>query len=357
MPGTDVSIGRYGPRISSGAAGFHVERVELRGASIQKNEDAMFCATFGLSKGRFGRSSGKCQPLPATANRSAAVRGEIEVAWSCEGLGGRGAAASNCGNSDTRSDRTIVYAAGRCRSNPEPGTGIQLHEKRISTFATRRTACEIRGNMTATSAISFVPDTRSLAKLREAAESCQGCELFRRATQTVFGEGPARARLMLVGETPGDQEDIAGHPFVGAAGKLLNEALAEAGINREKAYVTNAVKHFKWTPRGKKRLHAKPNAREILACRPWLEAEIACIHPALIVCLGATASQTLLGRSFRITRERGKVIEWDGPSPVLATYHPSAILRAPDEKARRQMRQDLVDDLQVAAEWLAKAAS
>jgi DNA polymerase len=205
------------------------------------------------------------------------------------------------------------------------------------------------------SAAEFVPATHSIARLRAAAAECEGCELFRRATQTVFGEGPATARLMLVGETPGDQEDLAGHPFVGAAGRLLDDLLAEAGIDRRKTYVTNAVKHFKWEPRGKRRLHAKPSSREIAACRPWLEAEIASIEPELIVCLGATAAQGLLGRDFRITRQRGKILPGDDGRRILATYHPSAVLRAPDEDSRHQMRGDMLRDLRTAAGWLAKS--
>jgi uracil-DNA glycosylase len=205
------------------------------------------------------------------------------------------------------------------------------------------------------SAREFVPETRSITKLREAAAVCEGCELFQRATQTVFGEGPPRARLMLVGETPGDQEDLAGRPFVGAAGRLLDEALAEVGIDRTEIYITNAVKHFKWTPSGKRRLHAKPSSREIKACHPWLEAEIASIAPELIVCLGATAAQALLGRDFRITRQRGELLTSAWGSQILATYHPSAVLRAPDEAARQAMRRDLVNDLKLAADWLGKS--
>ena len=204
------------------------------------------------------------------------------------------------------------------------------------------------------SALEFIPQTLSLPKLRAAATSCAGCDLYRSATQTVFGEGPARARLMLVGEQPGDREDLSGRPFVGAAGRLLDEALKEAGIERSTCYVTNIVKHFKWTPRGKRRLHAKPSAREILACRPWLEAEIAAVGAELLVCLGATAAQGLLGRDFRITRQRGKLqaSQW-GPR-ILATYHPSAILRAPDEAARKQLRADFVHDLKTVARAMKK---
>ena len=198
----------------------------------------------------------------------------------------------------------------------------------------------------------FVPESRDLKKLRAAAAECQGCELYKQATQTVFGEGPRNARLMFVGETAGDQEDLAGRPFVGAAGKLLDQALAEVGIDRSTTYVTNIVKHFKWTPRGKRRLHAKPSSREIAACFPWLEAEIESVKPELIVCLGATGPQGLLGRDFEITRQRGEILESPKAAHVLATYHPAAVLRAPHEEARRAQRADFVSDLKIAADWL-----
>ena len=188
-----------------------------------------------------------------------------------------------------------------------------------------------------------------MSSLRRAAANCKGCPLYRNATQTVFGEGAADARLMLLGEQPGDAEDQEGHPFVGPAGRLLREVLAEVGIDADETYVTNAVKHFKWTPRGRRRLHAKPSAREVNACRPWLDAEIEVVDPALIICLGATAAQSLLGSSFRVTRERGKIITRSGLPPLLATYHPSAILRAPDEASRRTMRRDFTADLRRAA--------
>jgi DNA polymerase len=175
--------------------------------------------------------------------------------------------------------------------------------------------------------------------------------LYKRATQAVFGEGPARARIMLVGEQPGDAEDVEGRPFVGPAGKLLHAALDEVGLATDDVYVTNAVKHFKWTPRGKKRLHAKPSAREASACRPWLSAEIAAVRPAVIVCLGATASQSLLGSQFRLTAHRGEWIDstW---GRVLCTYHPSAVLRAPDSAARAEMRAALEADLKLAKQAL-----
>jgi DNA polymerase len=191
----------------------------------------------------------------------------------------------------------------------------------------------------------------TLASVRRKAKGCRACDLYRRATQTVFGEGPARARVMLVGEQPGDAEDLAGHPFVGPAGKLLDRALADAGIDRTSVYLTNAVKHFKWEPRGKRRIHAKPNGAEIGACRPWLEAEIAIVKPRILVCLGSTAAQALLGRGFKVTRQRGTFVPSALAPRVTATVHPSSILRAPDEESRRTELRLLVRDLKrVAAE-------
>jgi DNA polymerase len=203
------------------------------------------------------------------------------------------------------------------------------------------------------SAADFLPPEHDLKHLAHAAKECQGCALYERATQTVFGEGKAGSPLFLIGEQPGDQEDLQGRPFVGPAGKLLDEALGEAGIDRKLVYVTNAVKHFKWEPRGKRRLHAKPTARETAACRPWVEAEIEAVSPRVIVCLGATAAQSLMGSSFRITQQRGELLEFDGAEKLLATYHPSAVLRAPDHEAREAMRSDLVSDLKKAAAYLA----
>jgi uracil-DNA glycosylase len=188
----------------------------------------------------------------------------------------------------------------------------------------------------------------SLASLRRAVQACQACDLYRHATQAVFGAGPARAAVMLIGEVPGDQEDQVGKPFVGPAGKLLDEALAEAGSSRKAVYVTNAVKHFKWEPRGKRRLHAKPNSREIHACRPWLDAEISRIEPQVIVCLGATAAQALFGSSFRLTHHLGEFLESSPAAFALATYHPSAILRAPTPEHRQEMKRQLFDDLRRA---------
>ncbi len=192
------------------------------------------------------------------------------------------------------------------------------------------------------------PDTASLGALREAARHCTACHLYNRATQTVFGEGPKGATMMLVGEQPGDYEDVTGKPFVGPAGKIMDRALEEAGIDRSKVYVTNAVKHFKWKPRGKRRIHQKPNSREIAACRPWLEAELRVVKPKLVVAMGATAAQTIFGPSFRVTRERGKVLSSKLAPRVLATVHPSSLLRQPDEASREREYKLFVADLRAA---------
>jgi DNA polymerase len=194
-------------------------------------------------------------------------------------------------------------------------------------------------------AAPLVPDRPSLPRLRAAAAGCTACPLYRTGTQTVFGEGLASARAILVGEQPGDSEDRIGRPFVGPAGKLLDRALAEAGIDRRLVYVTNVVKHFKWTARGKRRLHEKPNAREIAACRPWLEAELQALEPEVLVCLGATAAQALLGRSFKVTRMRGEILEHQLAGKVMATVHPSSILRAPDDETRHREMELFVRDL------------
>src|SRR6266513_1192310 len=192
------------------------------------------------------------------------------------------------------------------------------------------------------------PDSSSLTEVRDAARDCTACHLYKRATQTVFGEGPRNAPIMLVGEQPGDYEDVAGKPFVGPAGKIMDRALEEAGIDRSHVYVTNAVKHFKWEPRGKRRIHQKPNSREIAACRPWLEAELRLVKPKLLVCLGATAAQAILGPSFRVTRERGKVLSSKVAPRVLATVHPSSLLRQPDEESREREYKRFVVDLRAA---------
>src|SRR6202047_735893 len=190
----------------------------------------------------------------------------------------------------------------------------------------------------------------SLDELREASKTCKACDLWKLATQTVFGEGMPRAKIMLVGEQPGNQEDLEGKPFVGPAGKLLDAALLEAGIDRKKVYVTNAVKHFKWEPRGKRRIHKKPNAAEIAACRPWLDAEIAALRPRIIVCLGATAAQALLDRDFRITQHRGEFVKSNLAPQVMATVHPSSILRAPDEATRAEEMKRFIADLKKIAQ-------
>src|SRR5216110_3303676 len=201
-------------------------------------------------------------------------------------------------------------------------------------------------------AAPLVPERPSLKKLKEAAAGCTACPLHETGTQTVFGEGTSKAEVVFVGEQPGDQEDLQGKPFVGPAGKLLDKALEEAGIDRSRVYVTNVVKHFKWEPRGKRRIHKKPNAAEIAACRPWLETEIQLVKPRALVCLGATAAQALLGRQFRVTAHRGEFI----PSPlaplVLATVHPSSILRAPDDDARHREMERFIDDLRTVARAL-----
>ena len=202
---------------------------------------------------------------------------------------------------------------------------------------------------TLVSAEDFLPDRRSLRSLREAAAGCRGCDLYANATQTVFGEGTRHAELLLVGEQPGDREDREGRPFVGPAGKLLDVLLEEAGIDRELAYVTNAVKHFKWRARGKRRIHQKPSWSEFAACRPWLDAEIALLEPSAIVCLGATAAQALIGRQFRVTRERGLFVESPLAKHVLATFHPSSVLRAPDDESRHELRALILKDLQKVA--------
>jgi uracil-DNA glycosylase family protein len=193
------------------------------------------------------------------------------------------------------------------------------------------------------------PEKRTLRALTVAARGCRACHLWRRATQTVFGEGQPNAEVMFVGEQPGNDEDLAGRPFVGPAGKLLAKALEEAGIARERAYVTNVVKHFKWEPRGKRRIHAKPNAQEVGACRPWLDAEIAVVHPRVIVCLGATAAKALLGASFKVSTERGKFVRSDLAPLVTSTVHPSSILREPDPNARRAAMRAFVRDLKKIA--------
>ena len=207
----------------------------------------------------------------------------------------------------------------------------------------------------ATTAADYVPETGGLPVLRKAVQECRGCDLYRHASQAVFGEGPRSATVVFIGEQPGDEEDRRGRPFVGPAGRLLDRALEEAGIDRSSAYVTNAVKHFKFEERGKRRLHKKPSAGEIRACRPWLEAELSRIKPSVIVCLGATAAQTMFGAQFRLTQHRGELIPQDWAPKAIATVHPSAILRAPDEEQRHEEYKAFVADLTKVKAYLAVA--
>lgn len=195
------------------------------------------------------------------------------------------------------------------------------------------------------SAAPLIPAEPTIPVLQEIAKGCRSCDLGEKATQTVFGEGAPTARFMFVGEAPGNDEDLAGKPFIGPAGQLFDRALVEAGIDRADAYVTNTVKHFKWEPRGKRRLHVKPNAREIAACVPWLQAEITAIRPEVVVCLGATAAQALLGKDFRVTQRRGEILQTDFAPIVIATVHPSSILRAPDPESRERQYMAFVEDL------------
>ena len=197
--------------------------------------------------------------------------------------------------------------------------------------------------------LEFLPDELSYRALKAASMECRGCDLYKNATQTVFGEGQISSGVIFVGEQPGDEEDLTGRPFVGPAGRLFDKALAEAGIDREKIYLTNAVKHFKWKPKGKRRIHEKPNASEINACDPWLRSEIALIKPRILVCLGATAAQTLLGKQFRVTQMRGQWLDSPLAKKTIATIHPSAILRTPDD-LREKAYAEFVSDLVVIAE-------
>lgn len=205
------------------------------------------------------------------------------------------------------------------------------------------------------SATDFFPERKSLKAFREAAADCKGCDLWERGTQTVFGEGTRRAEVLFVGEQPGNEEDLTGKPFVGPAGRFFDGALVEAGIDRSQTYVTNVVKHFKWEPRGKRRIHKKPNAREVNACRPWLEAEISLVKPKVIVCLGATAAQALLGPQFKVSKQRGQFIESHLAPYIMATVHPSSILRAQDDEARHTEKRKFIDDLKRVAGVLSKS--
>lgn len=202
----------------------------------------------------------------------------------------------------------------------------------------------------------FLPVRKTLPALRTAVQGCRGCTLYRHATQAVFGEGSAASRVMLIGEVPGDREDLVGKPFVGPAGKLLDEALAQGGIPRDEAYVTNVVKHFKYTQRGKRRLHDKPNRYEIAACKPWLVTELEVVEPAIVVLMGATAAQALLGSSFRVTKSRGQVLETGLAQWTFATVHPSSVLRAPDDEMRRVAREELFHDFELIGDYFKKLA-
>jgi uracil-DNA glycosylase len=206
----------------------------------------------------------------------------------------------------------------------------------------------VRNLETQVGAGKFLPAGSSIRELRAAAAICKGCELWRNATQTVFGDGSERAKMMLIGEQPGDQEDLKGIPFSGPAGQLLDRGLVDAGIDREEVYVTNAVKHFKWLPRGKRRLHQKPNGREITACRPWLIAELEAIQPRVLVCLGATAARAVLGKITKISEHRGELLESDLSSRIVVTVHPSSILRIEDSDSRRLAMRHFVADLRTA---------
>jgi uracil-DNA glycosylase family protein len=210
-----------------------------------------------------------------------------------------------------------------------------------------------------TSAAPFLPAKLTVSNLQRAAAVCKGCDLWRNATQTVFGEGPSKALVMFVGEQPGDQEDRQGHPFVGPAGRLLDDALRDVGIDRSDVYVTNVVKHFKWvaTQRGKRRIHKKPRHSEIEACRPWLDAELQAVQPRVLVCLGASAAQALLGSKFRVTRDRGTLVTSTLAPYVMATTHPASILRAPDSAEREKQRRDFVRDLKKVADLVLRKAA
>jgi DNA polymerase len=198
-------------------------------------------------------------------------------------------------------------------------------------------------------AAKLIPDRPTIPRVRDAAGDCRACDLWKLGTQTVFGEGSAGSELMFVGEQPGNDEDLAGHPFVGPAGKLLDRALREAGIDRSRVYVTNVVKHFKWEPRGKRRIHKKPSGREMAACRPWLDVEIALVKPRIIVCLGATAAQALIDPKFKVTERRGELIPTTLADFIVATVHPSSILRARDDDARHAEMARFVEDLRIVA--------
>jgi DNA polymerase len=233
-------------------------------------------------------------------------------------------------------------------------TRTRVRSRKAKPITTRETRRPAERSVATGSAADFIPPNPTLPKLRAAAMTCRGCHLWTLGTQTVFGEGPRQARVMIVGEQPGDQEDRAGHPFVGPSGKLLDRALEGAAIDRDDVYVTNAVKHFKWE-RGEKsarRIHKKPNDAEIRACYPWLEEEIRLVEPQVIVCLGATAAQAIMGKSFRVTKERGRPVKAPSGRVVIATVHPSSVLRAPDPAARAQAERDFFADMKKVARRL-----
>ena len=245
---------------------------------------------------------------------------------------------------------TAARPAGRRVSSSRGGAAPARAERVVE----RRVGRDVERDVERESAADYIPSRPTLPKLRVAAAGCHGCHLWRLGTQTVFGEGRARARLMIVGEQPGDQEDRAGRPFVGPSGSLLDAALDEAGLDRAEVYVTNVVKHFKWESRGEKsarRIHKTPNSSEIRACRPWLDTEIRLVKPTLLFCLGATAAKALVGKDFRITRERGKPVTVPELPTVMATVHPSAVLRTPRE-SRAKAERAFVADIERAARWL-----
>jgi uracil-DNA glycosylase len=240
-----------------------------------------------------------------------------------------------------------------------PNSGCGIGRRAINGSAAMKVVSRASVGSTGGSATpaGVTPALRTIAGLRKAASDCKACDLWKTATQTVFGEGPSKPQIMFVGEQPGDQEDRAGHPFVGPAGKLLSHALEQAGIDHSKVYLTNVVKHFKWAAaaRGKKRIHRKPRYSEIHACRPWLDAELRVVKPRVLVCLGSTAAQSLLGRDFSVTRQRGQWISSSLAPLVMATVHPSSILRAPDEDARHLQMQAFIQDLKMASELAGRA--
>lgn len=222
-------------------------------------------------------------------------------------------------------------------------------ERRLTREVTDRTRPRLGATDTAA---TLIPRRPTIGKLQEAARGCEACPLWKTGTQTVFGEGSRHAKVVFVGEQPGNDEDLAGKPFVGPAGKLLDRALVEAGIDRDEVYVTNVVKHFKWEPKGKRRIHKKPNAREIAACRPWLDAEIDLLKPEVVVCLGATAARALLGKDFKVSQRRGELVDTTLAPHAVATVHPSSILRAPDDETRRAGYARFVADMKKIAKLI-----